>query len=380
MKKIRVLHLIKTLGLGGAETNLRNLVPAFDGSRFETHVGYSHGGEIESTMAATGAKLFKYAQGSHKIKSWATPLIVLRLAAYIRREKIDVIHTHNFNAHVWGLGAAKLTGRPLVEHVHDFRYMEPKEFSERKGATRQFAQAGLFKDLSDRVIVLTAGNERFLLDHHFYPRERIRRIANGIPPMTPTNDRAALKAKLGFPPDCKVVLTAARMSPEKNIGLVVDAAVEITRRHPDAYFAVAGDGPGLDALKRRAALSTRPANIHFLGFRPDVAELLRVSDIFLLPSFLELHSIAVLEAMELAVPMVLSENVGCHDEFIVSGENGILADPWRLDPWVEALDRLLGDEALRRAIGQSAHELARKRFGIRRAALELENLYVELAA
>ena len=128
MKKIRVLHIIKTLSLGGAETNLLNLVYAMNENQLvEAHVAYSWGGEIEERFLQNGVRLFKYSDENHRIKSLATLGIVFRLAKYILQHDIHIVHTHVFNAHVWGALAARLTGRKVVEHVHDFRYIDLKD-------------------------------------------------------------------------------------------------------------------------------------------------------------------------------------------------------------------------------------------------------------
>src|SRR5437870_1870925 len=137
MRKIRVLHIIKTLNLGGAETNLFNLVNAMDPGKFEAHVAYSFGGEIETRFKRAGVRLFKYAEGSHRVRSLASLAIILRLMRYILANDIDMVHTHIFNAHVWGLIAAKLTGRRVIEHVHDFRYLPESEFQRRRGSNTQ---------------------------------------------------------------------------------------------------------------------------------------------------------------------------------------------------------------------------------------------------
>jgi hypothetical protein len=92
--KIKVLHIIKSLNLGGAETNLFNLVQSVDENKFELHVAYSQGGEIEGRFLKSGVKLLKFASDDHKIKSLASLPIILRLAAYIKSNRIDIVHTH----------------------------------------------------------------------------------------------------------------------------------------------------------------------------------------------------------------------------------------------------------------------------------------------
>lgn len=382
MQKIKVLHLIKTLGLGGAETNLYNLVRATDPRRFEIHVGYSYGGEIEAAFKLSGVRLFKYARGSHRIKSFATVGIVLRLAAYILRNRIRIVHTHNFNSHVWGVLAAKLAGAKLVEHVHDFRYLEPEDFRRRRGDNAQYKYTKYLKSLSDRVIVLTRQNRDFLLEHGFCGEDRIAEIQNGIPfplerPHSPGGRRLAAE-RLGVPEDARVVLTSARIAPEKNIDLVMRIAPEVLRRVPDAVFVITGDGPLLEEFRAQARAAGLEKAVRFVGFRSDVYDLLALADVFLLPSFLELHSIAILEAMSMKVPVVVSRDVGCNSEFIRDRENGVLLDPFSEAGWAEEIVRLLADDEVRRAMGESGFETCRSRFHIDTAAKKKEKLYAEL--
>jgi len=375
----RVLHLIKTLGLGGAETNLLNLVRAFDPARVENHIGYSHGGEIEASFLRAGVRLFKYAEQSHKIKSPATALIVARLASYVRKNRIDIIHTHSFNAHVWGLLAAKLTGARVVEHVHDFRYMEADDFKKRRGAVSQFAYSRFFKGWSDRVVVLTRGNVDYLLKHRFYPPEKVSEIQNGIPMEAHPARDETLRKKLGVPEQARMILTPARFAPEKNIDLILDVAPQVLASFPQACFVIAGDGPLFEDCKRRVRENGLERGILFPGFYEDVRGLLSISDVFLLPSMLELHSIAILEAISMGVPAVISSGVGCNSEVFTDKKNAFLLDPFSHDGWAQALISLLGDENKRAAIAEAGHVLCREKFEIAVVARKFEELYAGIS-
>lgn len=369
--------MIKTLGLGGAETNLLNLVGATDAGRFEPHVGYSHGGPVENRFLEAGAKLFKYSEGDHKIKSAATFTIVARMVSYVRKHGIGIIHTHNFNAHVWGAVAAKLSGAKLVEHVHDFRYLEPEEYLRRHGNVAQFRYIRHFKGWSDAVVVLTRQNKDFLERNRYYPAERVHEIPNGIPDGV-SQAASGLREKLGIPSGAAIVLTPARIAEEKNIPLVLDIALQVAAHFPGVCFVVAGDGPLLEQMKSRAAREGLERTVKFIGYFNDVEALLSIAEVFLLPSFLELHSISILEAMKCGVPVVVSKDVGCNSEFIDDGVNGFLRDPFRREGWAEALAGLLRDEPLRRRIGEAGRRLCRERFDIRNTARRFEELYEKL--
>ncbi len=379
--KIKVLHLIKTLSLGGAEKNLFNLVSAFDPDRFEVHVGYSYGGEFEEQFRRLGIGLLKFSETSDKIKSLATFRIIARLGSYIRKNGIQIVHSHCFNTHVWGLAAAKMTGRKVVEHVHDARYLDPEDLATRRCLIPQIRYARYVKGVSDRVVVLTERYRTHLLQNRFCRRHQIRKILNGIPLNgdRKTENEAAerLRRRLGLSEKDQVILTSGRMSAEKNVDLIFRIAPLVARAVPDAVFLLSGNGPQFDEfwMKSRELKSCR---IEMIGYYPEILDLLAISQVFLLPSLQELHSIAILEALSMKVPVVTSGNVGCNDEFITSWHNGVLLDPFCDAGWAEAIVRLLREPDLRKHIGQRGYETCLDRFDIRKVARAFEDLYGEL--
>ena len=383
-KKIRILHIIKTLNFGGAEENLLNLIQQFDARRFEVHVAYSSGGELEDEFKKSGIQLLKFAQESYKLKNAASVLIIWRLVFYILRKKIDIVHTHTFNAHIWGSISAKLTGRKIVEHVHDSRYQNPEEFKRRGETSRQYKHIRCLRNISDRVVVLTKQNFDFVIQNKINKQENVREIQNGIPldkiRQFTDSEKNGLRQELDIPVKARVVLTPTRFAPEKNTELILKIAPKVKAAVPECLFVVAGDGSLLYDFRRNVEDLDLGNIVKTPGFYPDVQELLSISDIFLLPSKLELHSIAILEAMSMKVPVIVSRDVGCNSEFIEDWQNGVLLNPFNDAGWAEASINLLNNEFLRKTIGEKGHQTCRERFDIRDAAIKLEELYVELAS
>lgn len=375
MKKIRVLHVIKTLHHGGAESNLYNLVCAFDPKKVKCYVAYSGGGPYEARFKEKGVRLFKYDKGEHKVKSAASILIVLKLAAFILRHRIHVVHTHNYNAHVWGSLAAKLTGAKIFEHVHDSRY-EPNSFLKERGLpeTSQFDQAAYFAKLSDKIGVLTRSNRDFLVDNGIAAPGKVEVLLNGIPLNGNGHHAPGLKNELGIPGDKKIVFTAMRLSAEKNAEMVIGIA-NLLRERDDVAFVVAGDGPQKDFLVRKVKDQGLDDKVFFVGFRADIKSLLTISDIFILPTLRELHSISMIEAMSMRVPVLVSEGAGCNDYFVEDGVNGYLLNPRYAEEWATAIKRLLEDETLRRRIGEEGRRLVEKKCDILKTAEDMEQLY-----
>ena len=381
-EKTRILHIIKTLRLGGAEVNLLNLLAALDQDRYEVHVAYSFGGELESKFQNTGIRLFKYAKQDHKVKSPASVGIIARLVGYILSQDIDIIHTHNFSAHIWGSAAAKLTARKIVEHVHDFRYVSPQDFARRRGFNNQYKFIRNFRRVSDRVVVLTDQNRQFLIEQDLYPSERIREYQNGIPLGVQENiqqeeAKSQLIEQFGLRSDAAIILTPVRLSPEKNVDLILRIAPQVIEHVPNAVFLIAGDGPLGDQIGTQIINKGLQENVKMIGYCPEITRLLQATDVFLLPSFLELHSVAVLEAMSMQVAVVISKDTGCNNEFI-DGENGILLDPFCDDGWAQALIRLLQIPSLRHHMAQKGFQTCLQRFNIKDVARKFEGLYDEL--
>ncbi len=381
--KIKVLHIIKTLQVGGAETNLLNLVSAMKDSSFDFHVAYSYGGELEQKFQDAGIKLFKYSLEEQKIKSWASLGIIYRLTRYLLDNEIDILQSHTLNAHVWGLIAARLSGCKIVEHVHDARYFDQEEYKRRRGFSSQYKFVSLFKNQSDRVVVLTSQNKDFIRMHKFYPEFKVRQIYNGIcfngnSKITKPNKNEFYR-KYNLHADVLTVFSPSRLSPEKNVELIAQVASGVVRTVPNAVFLIAGSGE-LEKEMRDLIHDLRlEKNVLLIGYQEEIESILSVIDVFFLPSLLELHSIAIMEAMRQEVPVVVSANVGCNDEFIVDGKNGFLCDPFVKDRWVQVIVELLQNGNIRKEVGVAGSKTCKERFDMELAAGNFKDLYFDLA-
>jgi glycosyltransferase involved in cell wall biosynthesis len=224
--------------------------------------------------------------------------------------------------------------------------------------------------------VLTEQNRRFLIDKGFYPEEKVRIIPNGIPiPKGAASSKKEIAGQFGYPENAPMVLVPIRLAPTKNTALVLRIATEIARRVPGAVILIAGEGELREELHAQMRRLGVEAAVKFIGFQNDVARLLAAADVFLLPSFLELHSISVLEALSLGVPVVCSSGVGCHDQMFKDGENALLRDPFKDDGWAEAVSSLLADPAKKEKIGRAGLALCKERYDIHKTARCFEELY-----
>ena len=170
--------------------------------------------------------------------------------------------------------------------------------------------------------------------------------------------RAALWAELGLPKQAVVILTLARLAPNKGHRYLVEAMPEVLRTHPNVHFVFAGEHDQAEPLIAQIKTLGLGSHIHLLGFRSDVHHLLAASDFFALPSLVEGFSLALVEALAAGLPTVAT-NVGGASEVIQSGQGGILVPP---------ADSAALATALKHLLSLNEAEIQRQRQAARQAA------------
>jgi glycosyltransferase involved in cell wall biosynthesis len=186
--------------------------------------------------------------------------------------------------------------------------------------------------------------------------------------------RKALRSSFGVPEDGVVIVSTARLSPEKRLDRLIRAFSSLIPRHPNLWLFVAGDGPQ-EAELRDSVKSSVSGRVNFLGWLEDVGPLLQAGDIYVLPSDFEGFGMAILEAMSTQLLCLVTNTQGPR-EIIVDGKNGFLVQP--TDAGVsEGLAKLLGlSPEEREVIKRSARNTVLERFpfreGIRRGLATLD--------
>ncbi len=193
------------------------------------------------------------------------------------------------------------------------------------------------------------------------PERKLRVVPNGIDPAPFTRPAdPALRTRLAGGPDRPLVFTAARLSPQKALDVLLSAAALV----PEAVFVIAGEGPERAALEARAAALGVTQRVRLLGARDDVPELLAACDLFVLPSLVEGLPLSVLEAMAAAKPVVATR-IGGTDEAVVDGETGILVPPGDASALAAAIRIFLSDREQARRSGEAGRDRLRARFTAR---------------
>jgi len=212
------------------------------------------------------------------------------------------------------------------------------------------------------IVALAKGHADYLVRREGIEERKIRIIPNGVDagrfhPAGSEDERGALRSALSIPASRFVVVIVAGLRPEKNHGMLLDAAARIRARRDDFLFLVVGEGPEAERLQRRSRELSLGDAVRFMGRRDDVPAILSGADASVLCSHpvVETFPLAVLEAMSSGLPVVASD-VGAVREMILDGEEGYIISPGDVEALAESLVALADAPDARRRMGIKGRE------------------------
>ena len=361
--RIRVMHLLTSFEVGGAEIVALNLAAGMDRSRFSVCACSLNGpGPIEERFRDAGVETFTLAPGGDGLAGRIGP--VRRLARLMKDRGVSVLHCHNTMPLICGAFAGRLARTPTT--VCTRHALNPRRRPGWPWRLERFA--GRFT--ACQIAVSPGVLERGLAMRRM-PRDRSCVIYNAIDTerFTPPASRPERRET--------VFGCVARLSEEKRHCDLLLAVGILRNRGRDVSFRLIGDGACRPDLERQAHELGIEDRVEFLGTRDDVPALLRDLDVFVLPSRTEGLPLSVLEAMASGLPVVATR-VGSLHEIVREGRTGLLVEAMNPQALAAALERLVLDRALRLDMGREARRVAETEFSLKRAVEQHEALYLEL--
>jgi glycosyltransferase involved in cell wall biosynthesis len=359
----RVLQLLATGGSGGAQESYTGLLLRLDRQKYEVRALSLSAGSAVQRIRRLGLEV-------EVIDEADDEAAVRELAAYLRREEIDLVHAHMYRAEVIGTRAAVAAAVPVImATVHSSRVRSDADVAELARLT----------PLMDRLIVPSAsirakvraegrGGAAFSVIPNGVD---LSRFAGPAPPCT-------LRDDYGIPCEDVLLGVVARLEPEKGHEHLIAAMPAVLAAAPRTWLAVVGEGSLADSLHAQAAALPAPARdrIVFTGRRDDISAITAEIDVAVLPSLREAQGISILEAMARRKPVVAS-NVGGIPEVVTDGENGILVPPSSAPDLAEALIKVARSPSLRERLGEAGYRAVVERFSIDAQVRRTEDLYDE---
>lgn len=362
-QRIRVLHVVASLFVGGAERLLPGLAQGLDPRRFEVRVCSLTGGPVREDMQQKGVPLTVI--GARRFYDPRTILAVTRVA---RTYGADVIHTHLTDADVVGRIAGAALRVPVVSTLHNV----PRDYAMQK-PHRHLLQRATLPLVTRLVAVSERIRDHYTAEWHVSP-SRIISIRNAVP-LEPY-----LAVPEGTPPtsDGPVIVNIAKLFPQKAQHVLLDAAQIVLAQRPDVRFRIVGGGDMEAKLRAQALALGIAGQVDFLGVRKDIPAILATSDIFTLSSAWEGLPVTAVEAMAAARACVLTDVGGARD-LIDHGQNGLIVPPANPRALAAALLDLLANEGPRRVLGLAARAKVQREFSMERYVALHEALYESLA-
>ncbi|MGL5771296.1 MAG: glycosyltransferase family 4 protein, partial [Bacteroidales bacterium] len=244
-----------------------------------------------------------------------------------RTESFDIIHSHDWLTYPAGIHAKKVTGKPLVIHVHatDFDRsrgnVNPKVFAIEKDGM----------NFADHIITVSDLTRRTVIEKYGVDPSKVTTVHNAVEPISPQIE--ALKPERNT--NDKVVTFLGRITMQKGPEYFVEAAAKVLKRTKGVRFVMAGSGDKMEEMIQLAADRDIADRFHFTGFLKgmQVYEMLKSSDVYIMPSVSEPFGISPLEAMQVGVPSIISKQSGCAEIL----NNVIKTDYWDIDSMADAI-------------------------------------------
>lgn len=374
-QRARIVLLIDSLGMGGAERLLTIYLKHFDTDRFEPRVcalQIRENNPIGAAIEQLGIPVDLV-----PVRHLRDALAVPRLVAYLRRQKADLLHTQLEFSDTLGSLAARIVGIPTVSTLHT--YDDPPQGS--RTYRRLKLRWWILRKFCDRVIAVSEGTRQHHLRLGGLPPDKVVTLYNGIDLSRfdghHKTGHAAHRQTFGIPPEAPVLITVAVLREAKGIQYMIKALPTILEAVPEARYLVVGDGEQEQVLKELAGSLGVADRVIFTGVRNDIPDLLAIGDLFVLPTLGEALPTVLAEAMAAQKPIVVSE-VGGVPEMVEHGRNGLLVPPATPASLAEACCQLLQNRAQADAMACAGREVVEQRFNIQQQGQRLGDLYQEL--
>jgi glycosyltransferase involved in cell wall biosynthesis len=360
----RILHIVEDLRIGGLERVLASIVLNLDRSKFIPQVWcLAHGGEIADDLIRAGVNVKILG-----MSSYYNPAHIIKLSSYLRKSKIDIIHTHGYFASTFGRLSAILAGTSvIITHIHTTYHGFKK---------RNILIERLLSFFTDKIVCVSKSTKEYVENIERIDKNKTCLIYNGTE--SPNEDVVKTpidRAEFDFSVEDFVVITVASLVMHKGHKSLLDAINILSKKYKRIRLLIVGEGPlkgELESYAKKLQISSR---IVFTGLRKDVFSLLKLADLFVLPSTeREGLGVALIEAMAQGLALV-GTRIGGIPEIIENNVNGLLVAPGNPYELADAIKRLMTDRDKKERMANQGKRIFEKKFSAKIMMENIELLY-----
>ncbi|MBI3649764.1 MAG: glycosyltransferase [Acidobacteria bacterium] len=360
VEAIRVMQVTWGLVAGGAEMYALTIAANLDARKYQTLLcAIDKGGALEPEIEQQRIPYFVM----HR-RSGLDVKLFWRMYRLFKEQRVDVVHTHHFNQLLYSFLGAKLAGARIIHMEHSVEFLKRKRLA---------IALNFLSRCCDKVLAIGSDGARALKELAGIPAAKVEIIRAGVDRKNYGEAKSAARAALGFNDAEKIVVIVARLFPEKNHQLLLEAFAEVVGRATKARLLIVGEG--VEDANIRAAINRLNLTecVTMLGVRRDVARLLAASDVFALASDREGLPIAVLEAMAAGMPVVATA-VGDLPMVVKDKETGRIVPAKDAKALAAALLEILNDEKKAIKMGENALQ-AVEEYSLQTMIAKLARLY-----
>ena len=360
-----ILYLSTSSGPGGAERVISNLSASLDPARYRAILCLFRPGWIQAHTEGRGVRT--YVIPTQGMFDWRW---VLRFKRLVKKEHVDLIHAHEFDANVQGTFAAALSGVPLVATVHGKNYFWEK-------LRRRLAYQWVTRNAT--MVAVSENLKQFIVEKVGVDSGQVKVVYNGVDalPQCGTADIDQCRKELDLPTGDRIVGVVGNLYPVKGHQYLISAIPTVLEKCPNTTFVFAGRGQLEAELKEQVQQLDIDGKVRFLGLRQDISRILAMLDVFVLPSLSEGLSMAILEAMVAGRP-VIATNVGGNPELVEDGESGYLVPSQDSQALADRVISLLTNRERALQFGKIGQLRAQGQFSLQTMVQEYQLLYDEL--
>ena len=309
-------------------------------------------------------------------RAWTAARGLWRLFQMMRRGQYDVLQTFSHYSNIIG---------PILGRAAGIRVRVSSQRMSLQGYARWLLRADRVvanSSFVDRMVSVSESTSRFCVEVEGIRPEKLITIPNGIDldafqSARSKNPSVHLRKQIGVDPDSIVIITVARLHPQKGHRYLLNAVPAVVAQAPKAVFVLVGDGQLRGEIEESVIKRGIDRYVRILGRRDDVPDLLHISDLFVLPSLWEGMPNAVLEAMAAGLPVVATRVDGT-PEVVMHGVTGLLVPPGDAAGLADAIIRVLNDPDRRSSMGREGLRRVKEVFSTTQYVNGFTKLYYDL--
>lgn len=376
-RKVKILHLITHMPVGGAQDNTLLTVEKHNRDDFCVHLAANPSGAW-TNRALSVADVF------HPLPHLVTPIhplddlkALFEIVKLLKQERFEIVHTHSSKAGMLGRLAARIVGRSIVVHtIHGFPF---HDFMPAWKRNIYIGLERLARSWTDYFITVCDLNRQEALELNLLDAHNAQTVYSGIDfsKLDSSGEISTIYQTLEISPELKTIMMVGRLDDQKAPYYLIEAFSNVLQQYPNVILLLVGDGPLRPQLEQQVNELGIQSSVRFLGSRTDVPHLLKGIDIFALSSLWEGLGRAMTEAMLLGKPVVVPAIHGI-PETVHDNETGLLFPAGDVPQLTHQLLHVLQHPDVGIRLGANAKALTRRLFDGDRMVQQIEDIYGKL--